>query len=55
MGAPDQLTRAQVQALQHDANGAPVQQLVIKHAGGTFTREFPMHQNDIWLVMLNKL
>ena len=54
MGAPDQLTRAQVGVLQTAANGLPVQQIV-KHAGGLFTKDLDMRQNDVVLVMLRKL
>jgi xylan 1,4-beta-xylosidase len=55
MGAPDQLTRAQADALRQGANGAPVQQSVLKHPGGRFTRDFALRQNDVWLVVLRKM
>ena len=55
MGAPDQLTRAQVDALQSSANGAPGQQLVFKHPGGRFSRDLTLSQNDVALVLLRKL
>jgi xylan 1,4-beta-xylosidase len=55
MGAPNQLTRAQVEALQKGASGAPVQQVMLKHPGGTFTKDFPLRENDVVLVLLRKL
>jgi xylan 1,4-beta-xylosidase len=55
MGAPSQLTRAQVEALQQGASGAPVEQVVVKHSGGAFARDFPLRQNDVVLVVLRKL
>jgi xylan 1,4-beta-xylosidase len=55
MGAPDQLTRAQVDALRLGASGAPVQQVVVKHAGGSFTNELPLRENDVVLVMLDRM
>ena len=55
MGAPDQLSRAQEEALRQGATGAPVEQVVLKHAGGTFTKDFPLRENDVVLVVLRKL
>ena len=55
MGAPDQVTRAQTEALGQAASGAPVQQLVLKHPGGLFTKDLPLRQNDVYLVELRKL
>jgi len=55
MGAPDQLTRAQVDALQRHASGAPTQTAVLKHPGGLFSREFTLRQNDVLLVLLKRL
>jgi xylan 1,4-beta-xylosidase len=55
MGAPSQLTQAQVQALDKIASGAPVEQSVIDHPGGAFVREMPLRQNDVFLVVLNRL
>ena len=54
MGAPSQLTQAQVQALDKIASGAPVEQSVIDHPGGAFVREMPLRENDIFLVVLTK-
>ena len=55
IGAPDQLTRAQVDALQQAASGAPTQQRVLKHPGGTFNQAIPLRENDVVLVELKKL
>jgi hypothetical protein len=55
MGAPDQLTRAQVDALQRHAGGTPVQAAVLKHPGGSFSREFSIRQNDVLLLLLKRL
>jgi xylan 1,4-beta-xylosidase len=55
MGAPDQLTRAQTEALRQGASGAPVQQVLVKHPGGLFTKDLPLRQNDVLLVELRKL
>jgi len=55
MGAPDQLTRGQAEALRQGASGAPVQQVVVKHPGGLFTRDLSLRQNDVLLVVLRKL
>jgi xylan 1,4-beta-xylosidase len=55
MGAPDQLTRAQVETLHVAASGAPLEQLVIKHNGGLFTKNLALRQNDVVLVVLRRL
>jgi xylan 1,4-beta-xylosidase len=55
MGAPDQLTRAQTETLRQGSNGAPVQQVVVKHPGGLFTKDLPLRQNDVLLVELRRL
>jgi xylan 1,4-beta-xylosidase len=55
MGAPSQLTRIQVETLQTAASGAPVEQVVVKHTGGLFVKDFPLRQNDVVLVLLKKL
>ena len=53
MGAPDQLSRAQTEVLL--PTGAPVQQVLVKHPGGLFTKDLPLRQNDVLLVVLHKL
>ena len=54
MGAPSQLTQAQVQALDKLASGVPMEQSVIEHPGGAFVRDMPLRENDIFLVVLTK-
>jgi xylan 1,4-beta-xylosidase len=55
MGAPDQLTRAQAEALRQGASGAPVEQVVLKHPGGLFTRDISLRENDVVQVTLTRL
>ena len=55
MGAPSQLTPAQTETLHNVANGAPVEQIVLKHGGGPLVKDFPLHQNDVVLVVLKRL
>ncbi len=52
MGAPSQLTRAQVAALQLAASGAAVETRAVTVVGGEFRQEFPMMENDVLLVTL---
>jgi xylan 1,4-beta-xylosidase len=55
MGAPAQLSRAQTDALLQGVSGAPVQQGMVKHPGGLFSKDLPLRQNDVLLVVLRKL
>jgi xylan 1,4-beta-xylosidase len=55
LGAPDQLTREQAQMLRQTASGAPAKQLLVKHPGGAFVEDFPLRENDVFLVTLQKL
>ncbi len=55
MGAPSQLTPAQVKALDSIASGDPVEQSVIDHPGGALVRELPLRENDVYLVVLSRL
>jgi xylan 1,4-beta-xylosidase len=55
LGSPSQITREQVRLLNRAASGAPLDETVVKHRGGTFVREFAMRENDVYLVVLNKL
>jgi xylan 1,4-beta-xylosidase len=52
MGAPTQLTRAQVADLNRVANGAPTETRTLTITHNTFTQTFPMHQNDTVLLTL---
>lgn len=55
MGAPNQLTRAQAKALRQASDGAPASEEMIEHGGGAFERTFPMRENDVVLVTLDRL
>ena len=55
MGAPNQLTPPQVKALDETASGAPVEQSVVDHPGGSFVREIPLRENDVFLVVLTRI
>lgn len=56
LGSPSQLTRAQVATLRKSCSGAPsVNQQITVGADGHFSRDFPMRENDVWLVELHPL
>ena len=52
MGAPNQLTRAQVVTLQGAASGAPLETRTVNVKQGSFEQHFEMHENDTVLVTL---
>lgn len=53
MGKPSQLTRAQVATLRAASDGRPeIDEVITVGADGQFAREFPMRENDVWLVEL---
>ena len=52
LGAPSQLTRAQVAQLQQAANGAPAEERTITLRNGHFDDSLPMHENDTVLLTL---
>jgi hypothetical protein len=52
MGAPSQLTRAQVAALQSAASGAPSESRTVTITGNQFRQQFQMLENDTILVTL---
>ncbi|MBI2513382.1 MAG: glycoside hydrolase [Opitutae bacterium] len=53
LGAPAQLTRAQVATLRAAAAGAPaLDETVTIGADGKFARPFPLRENDVWFVEL---
>jgi xylan 1,4-beta-xylosidase len=55
LGSPSQLTRDQVQKIQSLNDGKPVDSGVVRiGADGGFQREFPMRENDVYLVRLRK-
>ena len=55
LGAPSQLSRQQVDAIQQGSTGAPVHEEVLNHAGGTFAKEFPLRENDVVLIVFKRL
>ncbi len=53
LGSPSQLTRAQVAQLRKASSGEPcIDETVEIGADGIFYREFPIRENDVWLVEL---
>jgi xylan 1,4-beta-xylosidase len=52
MGAPSQLTRAQVATLQQTADGHPTETTTVTIKDGTLTKTLAMHQNDTVLLTL---
>lgn len=55
LGSPAQLTRDQVRQLREADSGKPAMDIpVTVGAGGRFTREFAMRENDVWLVQLER-
>jgi xylan 1,4-beta-xylosidase len=52
MGSPDQLTRAQVDALNKVSNGEPISQSEVAIADKHFTKTLPLRTNDCFLVVL---
>lgn len=56
LGKPKQLTRQEVAYIKKKNSGAPVaEELVHVDSDGTFSKEFPLRQNDVYLVKLVKL
>jgi len=54
IGAPSQLTPAQVDLLKNKNNGAPTLQDTISVKDGTYSDELPIRTNDVYLVVLTK-
>lgn len=55
MGAPHQLTRRQVAALQQQTNNAPVITKNITLDGSVYSLPLPVRENDVWLVTLKRI
>lgn len=54
LGAPAHLTKAQVAQIKAQNTGAPIEMATVQvGANGTFSRNFPMRENDVFLVELN--
>ncbi|HTY87258.1 MAG TPA: hypothetical protein VMB80_07320 [Candidatus Acidoferrum sp.] len=55
LGSPAQLTRAQVEQINAASSGKPIEQTTVTiPADGTFDRELPLRENDVFLLTLNK-
>jgi xylan 1,4-beta-xylosidase len=55
LGAPAQLTRAQVQRINAASDGRPIEQATVTiRSDGTFEREVPLRENDVFLLTLEK-
>lgn len=55
LGAPSQLTPAQVRFLKEKDSGAPVMEDLITVTDGSYTADFPMRTNDVYLVVLSRV
>ncbi|MDW7694561.1 hypothetical protein R9C00_07400 [Flammeovirgaceae bacterium SG7u.111] len=56
LGKPEQLNKKQVDFLKGKSNAAPeVSELISITANGNFTREIPLHENDVFLICFKKL
>lgn len=56
MGSPAQLTKQQVATIKQANDDKPVSSATINiGANGLFERSFPMHQNDVYFVTLQKI
>jgi len=55
LGAPSQISRAQVEAIQRANDGSPSSSEMVKVAGGRFAREFDVRENDVFLVTLTRM
>jgi xylan 1,4-beta-xylosidase len=55
LGSPAQLTRAEVEQINAASSGRPLEQTTITISSeGTFDRELPLRENDVFLLTLNK-
>jgi xylan 1,4-beta-xylosidase len=55
LGSPAQLTRAQVEQINAASNGRPIEQKTVTiRADGTFDRELPLRENDVFLLVLGR-
>jgi xylan 1,4-beta-xylosidase len=55
LGSPAQLTRAQVAQIDAASSGKPIERISITiGSAGTFDRELPLRDNDVFLLMLSR-
>lgn len=53
LGKPNQLTKQQVSRINQQNNGSPISKEVIQvNAKGTFVKEFPIRENDVYMLTL---
>jgi xylan 1,4-beta-xylosidase len=52
MGAPHQITRTQVAALNAASNGEPESTVEIQVCDGRFSHDLPLRTNDVYLLVL---
>jgi xylan 1,4-beta-xylosidase len=52
MGSPNQLTRAQVDALQKVSSGVPSTEMAVTVSGGHFAKTLPLRTNDVYFLTL---
>jgi len=53
---PSQLTKRQIEFLKTNSTGSPEYSELIKiDSKGYFEREFPLHENDVYLVNFRRL
>jgi xylan 1,4-beta-xylosidase len=56
LGSPNQLTRDAVNTIKKKNGGTPVSSSIIKiESGKGFEKELPMRENDVYLLVLNKI
>ncbi|WP_163713072.1 GH39 family glycosyl hydrolase [Mangrovibacterium lignilyticum] len=56
LGKPSQLSKQQVEFLKESSNGMPEKSELVKvKADGSFEREIPLHENDVYLLRFRKL
>jgi len=56
LGRPSQLTREQTARIKESSTGKPVLETTVEVGrDGTFTRAFPMRENDVYLVCVEKI
>ena len=55
LGAPAQLTRAQVDQIRRENSGEPISQRAVAiEVDGRFERELELRENDVWLIILTR-
>jgi xylan 1,4-beta-xylosidase len=55
LGAPSQLTKAQVSAISSAASGEPVESRVITVTDGRFQFQSPLWANEVCLIVLRRM